>query len=61
MIRNEDVRKAFFAQDMEILEQYIEFLEGKEDRLTKFEDKLNQLKDQGQKDVLKHFEEFKAQ
>ena len=60
MIRNEDARRAFFAQDMEILEQYIEYLENKEDRLSKFEEKLGQLEVAGKTDVLKNFEEFKV-
>lgn len=43
--------------------RYIEFLEGKEDRLTKLEDRLNSVEssDIPNKDLfLKQFEEFKG-
>jgi len=60
MIRDESARKAFFAGDMEIVQEYIEHLEGKAQRLLQFEDKLNKLVDAKETEVLKHFEEFKV-
>lgn len=61
MIINDDARRAFENEDWQIVKEYIEFLEKKEDRLGLMEESLNKMESDGHKEILtKYFSKVKV-